>query len=37
MDESGFGGGRIMVWCSFSWFGLGSLVPVKGNLNPASY
>ena len=26
-----------MVWDSFSWFGLGSIVPVKGNLNATAY
>ena len=28
-----FGGGGIMVWGIFTWFRLGPLVPVKGNLN----
>ena len=32
-----FGGGGIMVWGGFSWFGLNPLVPVKGNLNAATF
>ncbi|GFW21780.1 QLQ domain-containing protein [Trichonephila clavipes] len=32
-----FGGGSIMVWGCFYWFGLGPLVPVIGNMNSEMY
>ena len=32
-----FGEGEIMVWVCFARFGLGPLVPVKGNLNATAY
>lgn len=32
-----FGGGSIMVWRCFSWYGRGPLVPAVGNMNSEIY
>uniref|UniRef100_A0AAZ3PHP9 Transposase n=1 Tax=Oncorhynchus tshawytscha TaxID=74940 RepID=A0AAZ3PHP9_ONCTS len=32
-----FGGGGIIVWGCYSWFGPGHLIPVKGKLNTTEY
>jgi hypothetical protein len=32
-----FSGGGIILWGCFSWFGVGCLVSVKGNINATAY
>ena len=32
-----FGGGGIMVWGYFSWYGLEPIIPIHGKLNADSY